>query len=243
MAKQHANPDPNEIEKFDGLADDWWNPDGALKTLHVINPVRLRYITDAVSLKGKSVLDVGCGGGLLAEAMALAGADVTGIDLSEAGIDSARRHQKYLSIDYRVSSIEAFTESEKKKFDIVICMELLEHLPDPATLPAVIAKCLKPGGDLFMATLNRSLISYITAILAAEYVFGLLPKGTHDYARFIRPAELCSWLRKSGFTIRDISGMGYIPGADVAYLTRRVSVNYLVHARLGDRFANPSSGC
>jgi 2-polyprenyl-6-hydroxyphenyl methylase/3-demethylubiquinone-9 3-methyltransferase len=234
MEYLHPNLDRGEIEKFDTLASDWWNPTGALKTLHVINPVRLRYISNRVSLKGKSVLDIGCGGGLLSEAMALAGANVTGIDPSETSIDVARRHQQNLPIDYHVGSIEDFAETGNKKFDIVTCMELLEHLPDPAALPAVIAKLLNPGGHLFMATINRSLFSYVTAVLAVEYVFRLLPRGTHDYAKFIRPAELCGWLRQNGFAVRDISGMGYIPGADVAFLTNRVSVNYLIHAQLGD---------
>lgn len=233
METHNPTVDQNEIKKFDALADDWWDPEGTLKTLHVINPVRLGYITRAITLKGKSVLDIGCGGGLLSEAMALAGADVTGVDLSEASINVAKRHQQNLNIDYYVSSVENFAKISDKKFDIITCMELLEHVPDPESLLQAAAKLLKPEGHLFLATINRSAFSYLTAVLAVEYLFKLLPKGTHDYAKFIRPSELCAWLRTTGFTVLDISGMGYVPGADVAFLTDSVSVNYLIHAQIG----------
>lgn len=232
MKTQNLNLDQSEISKFDSLAGDWWEPDGVLKTLHAINPVRLRYIANAVMLNGKSVLDIGCGGGLLSEALARAGAKVTGIDPSEASINAAKAHRHDLNIGYHVSSAEDFAEVGGEKFDIVTCMELLEHVPDPEVLLAAAAKLLKPSGHLFLATINRSLLSYLTAVLAAEYLFGLLPKETHDYAKFIRPSELCAWLRKTGFIILDISGMGYIPGANVAFMANTTAVNYLIHAQI-----------
>lgn len=234
METSAPNLDHSEVSKFDTLAGDWWDPQGPLKTLHVINPVRLRYITNAVSLKGKSVLDIGCGGGLLAEAMAREGAEVTGIDPSEASIAVANLHGQNLSIEYHACAVEDFPGISDKKFDVVTCMELLEHVPRPASLLGAAAKLLNPGGHLFLATINRSPVSYLAAVVAVEYLFRLLPRGTHDYAKFIRPAELCGWLRSSGFAIRNISGMVYVPAADIAFLTDSVSVNYLVHAQLGD---------
>lgn len=234
MENSTTNLDHAEISRFDALAGDWWDPRGPLKTLHVINPVRLSYITHAVPLKSQSVLDIGCGGGVLAEAMTREGAKVTGIDPSAASIAVAKSHGQHLCIDYHACTAENFTEISDKKFDVVTCMELLEHVPSPASLLNAAASLLKPGGHLFLATINRSPVSYLAAVVAVEYLFRLLPRGTHDYAKFIRPAELCGWLRAAGFSVRDITGMGYIPGADSAFLTDSVSVNYLVHARLND---------
>lgn len=234
MQQRQDNKDLEEIHKFDELADDWWDPTGSLATLHVINPVRLAYISSNTVLAGKRILDVGCGGGLLSESLAKRGAAVTGIDASEAAVSAARRHARPagLAIDYQQITAEAFAENEPVGFDVITCMELLEHVPDPASLLAACARMLKPGGDLFLATLNRNARSYLSAVLAAEYLLGLLPRGTHDYAKFLRPSEIAAMLRAVDMDVMDISGMHYLPGVNRCFVNNDPSVNYLMHARL-----------
>ena len=233
MQDQTENIDADELQKFTVLADDWWDPDGSLKTLHVINPLRLKYIDDAVSIYDRRVLDLGCGGGLLTEAMAALGAIVTGLDANESVIEIAREHAQISRsrVDYIVASAEQHADDCKGTYDLITCMELLEHIPDPASLLSACATMLKPGGDLILATLNRNARSYASAILTAEYLMGLLPKGTHDYAKFIKPSEIARWLRKLDFKVMDISGMHYLPVANHCVLNKDPSVNYLLHAR------------
>lgn len=233
MQEQTENIDADELHKFALLADDWWNPAGSLKTLHVINPLRLNYIDTAASIQDKTVLDIGCGGGILSEAMNARGAIVTGLDANKSAIEVAREHAQLSSarIDYVHATAEQYAQENNKKYDVITCMELLEHVPDPASLMSACANMLKPGGDLIVATLNRNARSYAASILAAEYILGLLPKGTHDYAKFIKPSELSRWLRKMDFTIVDISGMHYVPVINHCLLNNDPSVNYLLHAR------------
>lgn len=230
----HSNLDPEELSKFDRHAAEWWNPEGPYRTLHAINPVRLRYVDTAVGLAGRTVLDVGCGGGLLCEAMANRGAAVTGIDAGAAAIAAAERHRdvRGLRIDYRIATIEETADSAGRQFDLVTCMELLEHVPDPASVLAAAARVLRPGGHLVVSTINRTAKAWLGAIVGAEYLLRLLPRGTHEYARFIRPSELAAWLRGTGFEVADVSGMQYLPWAGHATLTADPSVNYLLHARL-----------
>ena len=233
MEKQFDNLDKHELEKFAAMADDWWNPEGDLKTLHIINPLRLKYVDDAVSVKNKDILDIGCGGGVFSEALAAAGANVTGLDANESAINVARKHADLIGhpIEYSYSTAEEFADNSGQKFDVITCMELLEHVPEPDTLLSACATLLRPGGDLFVATINRNPKSYTAAILGAEYLLGLLPKGTHDYAKFIKPSELGRWLRAINFSIVNISGMHYLPYADRCFLNNDPSVNYLLHAR------------
>ncbi len=229
-----GNVDPSEIAKFEALSSRWWDPDGEFKPLHDINPLRLDFIDARASLAGKRVVDVGCGGGILAEAMAHRGARVSGIDLGEAPLAVARLHalDSGVEVDYRRISVEALAEENPGGYDVVTCLEMLEHVPDPASVVRACAALVKPGGQVFFSTLNRNPKAYALAILGAEYVLGMLPRGTHDYARFIRPAELAAWCRDADLTVREQSGLVYNP------LTRRyrlhptdVSVNYLMHCR------------
>lgn len=231
---QAGNVDPGEIAKFEALASRWWDPESEFKPLHEINPLRLDFIDARAGLAGKRVVDVGCGGGILAEAMAHRGAKVTGIDLGEAPLAVARLHaeESGVAVDYRCVSVETLAEEMPGEFDVVTCMEMLEHVPDPASVVRACAALVKPGGQLFFSTLNRNPKAYALAILGAEYVLRLLPRGTHDYAKFIRPAELAGWCRGADLEVQEQSGLVYNP------LTRRyrlhptdVSVNYLMHCR------------
>ncbi len=226
------NVDAGEIAKFSALAPDWWDPEGPSRTLHDINPCRLGFIAEASSLAGKRVLDVGCGGGILSEALARAGAIVTGIDGSAACIEVARAHAAAsgLELRYAAETIEAHRAAPL--YDIVTCMELLEHVPAPAQLLAACRAQLGDGGEIFIATLNRTPQAYAAAILGAEYLLRLLPRGTHDYRSFIRPSELARWLRAAGFELVRMAGMHYSPFTRQASLTRDLGVNYLVHARV-----------
>lgn len=224
------NIDQTEIEKFAKLASHWWNPEGELKSLHDINPLRLGYITKQVSLTGKKVLDLGCGGGILSESMDRSGAIVTGIDLGEEALQAARFHQEKSNthVDYLLISAEEFAATHAGQFDVVTCLELLEHVPDPASIIHAAAKLVKPGGHVFFSTLNRNMKSYLFAIVGAEYVLKMLPKNTHDYAKFIRPSELGEWARQAKLAVKDIVGMTYNPFTKEYKLGDDVSVNYMM---------------
>jgi len=233
----HATADPREVEKFDVLAHEFWDPRGAFHTLHALNPVRLAYVSARSLLAGRRVLDVGCGGGLLCEALTRTGAAVTGIDMAPAMIEVARlhAHESALAIDYRLSSAELYAQERagEPPFDVITCMELIEHVPDPAAVFAACARLLRPGGELFVSTLNRNLRSFLMAIVGAEYVLRLLPRGTHEYARLLRPSELDAMARAQGFELQDLAGISYNPVLRSARLDRDVSINYLAHFHFG----------
>jgi len=234
MPHRAHNVDHAEISKFEDLAARWWDPNSELKTLHEINPLRLDYIDRAAGLAGKSVLDVGCGGGILSEGMALRGAQVLGIDLGEMHLKVAELHtlESGVVVEYRRIAVETLAEEHPGSFDLVTCMEMLEHVPDPASVVGACARLVRPGGQVFFSTLNRNLKSYALAVVAAEYVLGMLPRGTHDYARFIRPSELDAWARAAGLTTTDITGMTYNPLTGVYRLNKGdVDVNYLMTCR------------
>ena len=233
----HAdNVSDEELAKFEAHSGDWWNPRGPLRPLHAMNPVRLSYLQALTPLDGREILDAGCGGGILAEAMARCGARVTGVDASAGAIGAARAHLAGtdLQIDYRVCTAEQLAESGGARFDAVTCMELLEHVPDPGSLLAACAMLLRPGGHLVLSTINRTLRAYLGAVLGAEYLLRLLPRGTHDYARFIRPSELEHWLRACGLELMDVTGIRYLPWVDHCALSQDPSINYIAHARLKD---------
>lgn len=220
-----------EIAKFDALAHRFWDERGAFRPLHLMNPVRAKFVSDRTALQGARVLDAGCGGGLLAEALATRGARVTGVDLAPGMIDVARLHaaESGLDIDYDVVSLDALAEREPAAFDAITCMEMLEHVDAPAAIFTSFAKLVRPGGDLFVSTLNRNLKSFALAIVGAEYVLRLLPRGTHEYERLIRPAELASWARAAGFDLRELAGLAFNPLTEECRLSRDVSVNYIAH--------------
>jgi len=228
-----ANADPDELARFGALAQRWWDPEGPSRPLHDLNPVRLDYIRARATLRGARVLDVGCGGGLLSEALAREGASVTAIDLAPEVLEVARLHllESGLSVDYREVGVEQLAAEQAGRYQVVTCMELLEHVPDPAALLSACVRLLEPGGTLFVSTLNRTPKAWALAVLGAEYVLRLLPRGTHDYTRFIRPSELGAWLRAAGAGLEDLSGLAYDPLQRRARLTGDVSVNYLACAR------------
>ena len=229
-----ANVDSGEIAKFEQLAHRWWDPHGEFRPLHDINPLRANYIDQRSPVAEARFLDVGCGGGLLTEAVAHRGALVTGIDMGEAPLSVARLHlrESNLDIDYRHTTAEALAAEEAGQYDIVTCLEMLEHVPDPGSVVRACAALCRPGGHLYFSTINRNPKSYLFAIIGAEYVLKLLPRGTHDYAKFIRPSELGTWLREAGLELADITGMTYNPLTKSYKLDPRdVSVNYLLHAR------------
>ena len=228
-----ANARASELHKFGALANRWWDADGPQKALHALNPVRLRYVAERVDLAGAKVLDVGCGGGLLSEALAVAGARVTAIDLAPELIEVAKLHQLEagLDIDYRLQPVETLAEELPAAFDAITCMEMLEHVPDPGSIVKACARLLKPGGRLFLSTLNRTPAAFALAIVGAEYVARVLPKGTHQYRDFIKPSELGAWLRAAGLQLKDVSGLMYEPWRNGARLTSRTDVNYLACAR------------
>lgn len=228
------NIDPKELDKFNQIASRWWDPHSEFKTLHDINPLRLNYIEQqAGGLAGKTVLDVGCGGGILSEGLAQRQAKVTGIDMSEAALNVAQLHlyESELQIEYHCQTIEQFATHHPASFDVVTCMEMLEHVPLPASVVTACHAVVKPGGHVFFSTLNRNPKSYLFAILGAEYVLKLLPKGTHDYAKFIRPAELAQWARLAGLEVKAITGLSYNPVFQSYRLGNDVSVNYLIHTQ------------
>lgn len=228
------NLDQTEVDKFSALAASWWEQDGSSRALHDINPCRLAYVAARAELRGTAILDIGCGGGLLSEALARAGGQVTGIDASAELVRVASRHafDAGVTLDYVATTAEAYAALRPAGFAVITCMELLEHVPEPASLLHACRDLLQPGGSLFLSTINRTAKAYVTTILGAEYLTGLLPRGTHDYARFIRPAELAAWLREAGFEVVDIQGMRYHPLLRRATLVRDPGVNYLLHAVL-----------
>lgn len=227
-----SNVDPDEIARFNALASRWWDPDGESRPLHDLNPVRAGYIAARANLRGARVADVGCGGGLLSETLARAGAQVTGIDLGEKVIEIARLHlhESNLQIDYRVQSSAELAAAEPESFDAVCCMELIEHVPDPAALVRDLAQMLKPGGQLFMSTINRTPAAFGAAIVGAEYVMRMLPRGTHHYAQFLKPSELARLLRNAGLELEDVSGLAYNPLNRKAWLSSITAVNYVLCA-------------
>ena len=231
MSQSAYNVDDAELAKFGALAETWWNPRGPLWTLHEINPLRLAYIKARAPLSGARVLDVGCGGGLLAEAMAREGADVVGIDLAEPSLEVARQHaaQAGLDIDYVLGDVAAHAEEFAGSYDAVTCMELLEHVPAPDELVAACARAVKPNGSVFFSTLNRNAKSFLLAIVVAEHLLSVVPRGTHEYAKLIRPSELAQWCRASNLALRDISGMQFNPITRRHRLGGTTDVNYLCH--------------
>ena len=225
------NIDQNEVNKFADIAEKWWDPTGDFKPLHVINPLRANYINNKSPVDGLKVLDVGCGGGLLAEALDSKGAEVTAIDVTEANIEVAKLHAKKMQvkIDYRLVTAEELAEKESQSFDVVSCLEVIEHVPDPGQLIKACSDLLKPDGQMFLSTLNRNPRSFITAILGAEYIFNILPKGTHEWAKFIKPSELEGFMRDAGIKLIESKGMFYNPIFHTANLNNDLGVNYMMH--------------
>ncbi len=232
-----TNVDPAEIDKFQSIASRWWDRESEFKTLHEINPLRVTYIEkQAQGVEGKKILDVGCGGGILAEALANKGAQVTGIDVAELSLKVAKMHlhESGLEVDYQLTTVEDFAQQHAARFDIVTCLEILEHVPDPASIVASASRLLKPDGLLCLSTLNRNPKSFALAILGAEYILRMLPRGTHEYKKFIKPSELAATLRANGMQLRDITGISYNPITRNYSLGRDIDVNYLMTASFDD---------
>ena len=236
MEKQNINVDLNEVEKFNKIAHKWWDPSSEFKPLHDINPLRVNYINDLFPLNEKNILDVGCGGGILAESMARLGGNVTGIDQSDIAIKIAKLHAKEnnLSIDYKLLNIEDFLKKDSNKFDVITCLEMIEHVPDPASIITSCAKKLKKNGRLYVSTINRNLKAFLFAIVGAEYILNLLPKGTHHYDKFIKPSEVKSWVNSLNMNISNITGMTYNPFLKKYSLGSDVSVNYILELRFNN---------
>ena len=236
MTVAEPSPERNaseaELKKFGALANRWWDPMGPQRALHEFNPARLSYIAERTRLRGARVLDVGCGAGLLSEALAREGAHVSALDLAPELVDVAKLHllESGLTIDYRLQSVESLADELPTSFDAISCMEMLEHVPDPSSVLAACARLLKPGGRIFLSTLNRTPAAFALAIVGAEYVARLLPKGTHQYESFIKPSELAAWLREAGLQLEDVSGLAYDPVRRKAWVNRRTDVNYLACA-------------
>lgn len=226
-----ANIDPAEIKKFEDLASRWWDKQGEFKPLHEMNPLRLNFINTGSPLENKTVCDIGCGGGILSESMALYGATVTGSDMGKAPLSVARLHalESELDIDYRQITAEDMAEQEPATFDVITCMEMLEHVPDPASVISACFNLVKPGGSVYFSTINRNPKSYLFAIVGAEYVMKLLPRGTHDFAKFIKPSELDEWARLAGLELVNLKGISYNPFTSLFSQSQDVDVNYMVH--------------
>lgn len=226
-----VNVDPSEVERFEKLATRWWDPQGEMRPLHLINPLRTGYVAERAELTEARVLDVGCGGGLLTESLATAGARVTGIDPARASIQVAQLHAEDggLEIEYLETTAEVLAEERPAGYDVITCMEMLEHVPDPSAVIGACRSLLAPGGHLFLSTISRNPKAWLLAVVGAEYVLGMLPRGTHDYERFIRPSELASWCRAQGFETEDLSGISFDPLSRGFRLSRDVDVNYLMH--------------
>ena len=233
-ADVHLNADDSELQKFGNLAHKWWDKNSEFRPLHEINPVRLNWIDSLAGLKGKRVLDVGCGGGILSESMYFKGADVTGIDLGEKALNVAKLHQleSGAKVNYQYISVEQLAAEQPESFDVVTCMEMLEHVPDASAIVAACAKLVKPNGSVFFSTINRNPKSYLFAVVGAEYVLNMLPKGTHDYAKFIKPSELSSWARQADLNVSSMRGMSFNPITQNYSLGDDVSINYLMHTVL-----------
>ncbi len=233
MTTANINVDAAEVAKFDALANSWWDLEGESKPLHQINPIRLAFIEQQSSLAGKQTIDVGCGGGILTEALAKASANVTGIDMAETALRIAKLHalEAELSINYQQITAEQMAEQSPQQFDVVTCMEMLEHVPNPASVIQACADLVTPEGDVFFSTLNRHPKAYLLAVLGAEYIMNMLPKGTHDYKQFIKPSELAKWCRQAGLEVRTIKGISYNPITRDFSLSDDVDVNYLIHCR------------
>ena len=228
------NLDHDEVNKFDELATRWWDTEGEFKPLHQINPLRVGFIRERCELNGKKILDVGCGGGILSEALSSLGAKVTGIDASDNTIGVAMSHSKKVgsNVKFLKNTIEEFKSSHpEEKFDVITCLEMLEHVPSPADIVKICSEMLEDGGDIFFSTINRNPRSYLFAILGAEYILNLLPKGTHDYEKFIKPSELIQMMENNGLTIKELTGMSYNPLTKNYWLGKNVDVNYLIHAK------------
>ena len=226
------NIDRTEQEKFDAVASGWWDPEGPFRPLHDLNPARLKYVADRTSLDGAAIVDVGCGGGILAESLARKGGQVTGIDVAKRVLATARLHlhESGLDVDYRRITVEELAAESPGAFDVVTCMEMLEHVPDPPSIVRSIHQLLKPGGQAFFSTLNRTPLAFLLGIVGAEHIARLLPRGTHRYDRFIRPSELGAWVRAAGLQLLDVTGMHYNPLTRSVMLGGNVQVNYLAHA-------------
>lgn len=231
----NENVDAGEIARFSAMSEIWWDRNGEFKALHDINPVRLAYVRDRVELTGRQVLDVGCGGGLMAEALASCGAIVTGIDMAEASLAVARAHMKTsgLAINYRRTTAEAHADKKPGYYDTVVCMELLEHVPRPASVIAACTRLVRPAGSVFVATVNRTWLSWLLVIVAAEFIMGIVRKGTHDYRKLVKPEELKQWGADAGLKVEDMSGLRYIPIGGHAALCRGTGMNYMVHFKRG----------
>ncbi len=229
---ESRNVDDQEIAKFSELAEHWWDPDGDMRPLHDINPLRLNHIEESAPLPGRTALDVGCGGGLVSEGMARRGADVTGIDLGEAPLAVARLHaqREGVAVEYQQVTVEDLATERPEHYDLVTCLEMLEHVPDPGAVVAACARLTQPGGQLVFSTINRNPKSFVFAIVGGEYLLNLLPRGTHEYAKLIRPSELAGWCREAGLEVVDTTGMTYNPITGAYRLGRDVSVNYLLRA-------------
>ena len=227
----NQNVDVAELSKFSELAHKWWDKNSEFKPLHDINPLRLNYINNASALKGKTVLDVGCGGGILSESMAQLGAKVTGIDLGEKALKVAQLHslESGIAVDYQLIAVEKLAQQQPASFDVVTCLEMLEHVPNPASVVQACAALVKPGGHVYFSTINRNPKAYLFAVIGAEYVLNMLPRGTHDYTKFIKPSELASWMRAAGLSLNSQIGMSYNPITKHYWLGDDTSVNYMMH--------------